>query len=205
MLQVDRRTMNELRTVCVFCGASAGADPRYLAAATGFGEELGRRGLGLVYGGGSVGLMGAVARAAQRAGTAVIGIIPEGLTSRELMGHPIGELTVVATMHERKAMMAKLSDAVVALPGGFGTLDELFEAITWGQIGLHQKPIGLFNVAHYFDPLVAYIEHCVAEGFIRPHHRELFLVDDDHARLLDRLAAHQPPAGLISSQGLERV
>jgi uncharacterized protein (TIGR00730 family) len=197
--------MSELKTICVFCGASAGADPGYVEAAVSFGQELGRRGMALVYGGGSVGLMGAVARAAQSTGVSVIGVIPEGLTTRELMGHPIGELTVVATMHERKALMASLSDAVVALPGGFGTLDELFEAITWGQIGLHRKPIGLLNVAGYFDPLVAFVDHAVRTGFIRPHHRDLFLVDDDPAKLLDRLADHQPPSGLVSSQGLERV
>ena len=199
--------MNELNTVCVFCGANTGADPRYLDAAAAFGEELGRRGMALVYGGGSVGLMGAVARAAQSAGVSVIGVIPTGLTSRELMGQAIGELTVVETMHERKALMASLSDAVVALPGGFGTLDELFEAITWGQIGLHAKPIGLLNVAGYFDALIAFVDHGVREGFIRLRHRDLFLVDDDPARLLDRLAVHQPPVGLVDAggPGLARV
>jgi uncharacterized protein (TIGR00730 family) len=197
--------MNTLKTICVFCGANAGADPQYLAAATAVGNELGRRRLGLVYGGGSVGLMGAVAHAAQDAGASVIGVIPEGLTTRELMGQPIGELTVVATMHERKALMASLSDAVVALPGGFGTLDELFEAITWGQIGLHRKPIGVLNVAGYFDALVNFIDHSVSEGFIRPLHRDLFLVDTEIGRLLDRLAQHQLPPGFTSNNGLERA
>ena len=135
----------------------------------------------------------------------MIGVIPEGLTTRELMGRPIGELTVVATMHERKALMAALSDAVVALPGGFGTLDELFEAITWGQIGLHHKPIGLLNVAGYFDALVGFIDHSVPEGFIRPQHRDLFLVDADIAQLLDRLADYQPPPSFVAVQGLERA
>jgi uncharacterized protein (TIGR00730 family) len=161
--------------------------------------------MSLVYGGGSVGLMGKVANAARDHGCTVVGIIPEHLTTKELMGYPIGDLIVVTTMHERKAKMAEMSDAFVALPGGYGTLDELFEAITWGQIGLHRKPIGLLNVGSFFDPLIRYIDHCVAEGFIRPQHRELFLVDDDPAQLLDRLAAHQPPPGLVSSEGLERA
>jgi uncharacterized protein (TIGR00730 family) len=169
------------------------------------GKELGARGLNFVYGGGSVGLMGEVAHAALDHGCAVIGIIPEHLTTKELMGYPIGDLIVVATMHERKAKMAEMSDAFVALPGGFGTLDELFEAITWGQIGLHSKPIGLLNVGGFFNPVIAHVDHCVAEGFIRPQHRQLFLVDDDPARLLDRLAAHVPPPGLVTSEGLERA
>jgi uncharacterized protein (TIGR00730 family) len=197
--------MNELNTLCVFCGANAGNQPIYVAAAVAVGKELAARGMGLVYGGGSVGLMGEVARTARDHGCTVVGIIPEHLTTKELMGYPIGELIVVTTMHERKAKMAELSDAFMALPGGFGTLDELFEAITWGQIGLHNKPIGLLNVGGYFGPLIQYVDHCVNEGFIRPQHRQLFLVDDDPARLLERLAAHQPPPGLTSSEGLERA
>lgn len=197
--------MSELKTICVFCGGNAGAKPIYAEMAIAMGKELGARSKNFVYGGGSVGLMGKVATAARDHGCAVVGIIPEHLTTEELMGYPIGELIVVATMHERKAKMAELSDAFVALPGGYGTLDELFEAITWGQIGLHSKPIGLLNVEGFFDPLVNYIDHCVVEGFIRPQHRQLFLVDDDPARLLDRLDAHKPPPGLVTSEGLERA
>jgi uncharacterized protein (TIGR00730 family) len=159
----------------------------------------------LVYGGGSVGLMGEVARTARDSGCAVVGFIPEHLSTKELMGYPIGELIVVTTMHERKARMAAMADAFIAMPGGFGTLDELFEAITWGQIGLHHKPIGLLNVGGFFDPLIHYIDHCVVEGFIRPQHRALFVVENEPARLLDQLAAHIPPPGLVSSEGLERA
>jgi cytokinin riboside 5'-monophosphate phosphoribohydrolase len=197
--------MNELKSICVFCGGNAGNKAIYTEMAAAMGRELGARGMNFVYGGGSVGLMGVVARAARDHGCAVLGIIPDVLTTKELMGYPIGELIVVANMHERKAKMAAMADAFVAMPGGFGTLDELFEAITWGQIGLHNKPIGLLNVGGFFDLLVNYIDHCVAEGFIRPQHRQLFLVDDDPARLLDRLAAHVPPPGLVTSEGLERA
>lgn len=197
--------MNSLKAVCVFCGGNAGVRPSYGENAVALGKELASRGLSLVYGGGSVGLMGQIANAALKHGSAVVGIIPEHLTTKELMGYPIGELIVVATMHERKARMASMSDAFIAMPGGFGTLDELFETVTWGQIGLHGKPIGLLNVDGFFNPLVQYIDHCVTEGFIRPHHRELLLVDDQPARLLDRLAEHQPPPGLVNSKGLERA
>jgi cytokinin riboside 5'-monophosphate phosphoribohydrolase len=200
---------HDLKTICVFCGANMGNTPRYAEMAVALGLELAARGMDLVYGGGSVGLMGVVARTVRDhgrdQGSAVVGIIPEHLTTQELMGFPIGELIVVETMLERKAQMAARADAFVALPGGFGTLDELFEAITWGQIGLHNKPIGLLNVEGFFDALIAYVEHCVAEGFIRPQHRQLFLVDDEPARLLDRLASHQPPPGLVPSEGLARA
>jgi cytokinin riboside 5'-monophosphate phosphoribohydrolase len=199
------KVTNDLKTVCVFCGASAGQRPTYAEMATALGLELAARGMNLVYGGGSVGLMGVVARTVREQGRDVVGIIPEHLTTQELMGDPIGELIVVETMLERKAQMAARADAFVALPGGFGTLDELFEAVTWGQIGLHNKPIGLLNVDGFFDALVGYIDHCVTEGFIRPQHRQLVLVDDNPARLLDRLASHRPPPGLVPSQGLERA
>lgn len=197
--------MNDLKAVCVFCGGNAGVKPRYAEMAVAMGKELATRKLALVYGGGSVGLMGKVAGTARDHGADVVGIIPEHLTTKELMGYPIGELIVVATMHERKAQMASRADAFVALPGGFGTLDELFEIVTWGQLGLHAKPIGLLNVDGFFDPLVGYIDHCVTEGFIRTKHRELLVVDDDPARLLDRLAHHQPPPGLRRADGLDRA
>jgi uncharacterized protein (TIGR00730 family) len=197
--------MNQLSTLCVYCGANGGHQPVYAEVAAALGRELGRRGIGLVYGGGSVGLMGTVARATLQAGSPVTGVIPTSLTTRELMGHPIGELIIVPTMHERKARLAAMADAFIAMPGGFGTLDELFEAITWGQIGLHNKPIGLLNVVGYFDPLLAFIERSLAEGFIRPHHRDLFVVADEPAQLLDLLIDHQPPPGLIRANGLERA
>jgi cytokinin riboside 5'-monophosphate phosphoribohydrolase len=195
----------ERKTICVFCGANSGHKPLYSEGAVALGKELAARGMVLVYGGGSVGLMGDVARSARDHGCAVVGFIPEHLSTKELMGYPIGELVVVTTMHERKARMAAIADAFVAMPGGFGTLDELFEAITWGQIGLHRKPIGLLNIDGFFDPLLQYIEHCVVEGFIRPQHRALFVVENEPAPLLDRLATHVPPPGLVSSEGLERA
>jgi len=197
--------MNDLASICVFCGGNAGVKPIYGEMAVALGKELSGRGMTLVYGGGSVGLMGKVATAALAHGAQVIGIIPGHLTTKELMGYPIGELIVVESMHVRKAKMAELADAFVALPGGFGTLDELFEVITWGQIGLHHKPIGLLNVDGFFDPLIHYMDHCVAEGFIRPQHRQLFLVEDDPVRLLDSLAEYQAPPSLVSSDGLERA
>lgn len=196
---------NTLQSICVFCGGNAGSRPIYAQRALALGRELAARGIRLVYGGGSVGLMGEVARSALNHGAQVLGYIPEHLTTKELMGYPIGELVVVGTMHERKARMAEMSDAFIALPGGFGTLDELFEAITWGQIGLQRKPIGLLNVEGFFDLLLQHVDYCVQEGFVRPQHRQLIVVDDDPARLLEQLATHQPPPGLISSQGLERA
>jgi uncharacterized protein (TIGR00730 family) len=189
--------MREFHHLCVFCGSNAGSHPVYAEAAVALGQELVRRRVGLVYGGGSVGMMGAVARAVRDAGGQVTGVIPASLTTRELMGEPIGDLIVVQTMHERKARMAALADGFVALPGGFGTLDELFEAITWGQLGIHAKPIGLLNVAGFFDPLLAFIDHGVVTGFIRPHHRGLVMVGDEPAGLLDQLAHYDAPPGLV--------
>lgn len=195
--------MRDLGSICVFCGASMGARPEYQAAAVALGREMGRRRLGLVYGGGSVGLMGALAHAAQAAGCNVVGVIPESLTNRELMGDQIGELLVVETMHERKAIMASLADAFLALPGGFGTLDELFEMITWGQLGIHSKPLGLLNVEGYFDPLMEWVEGGISEGFVRPHHRELIVIGDEPAALIDRMQNHTPPPGLVKWLGVD--
>ena len=192
-----------LRSVCVFCGANSGNKDIYRAAAETLGKELVSRGIRLVYGAGSVGLMGVLARTVHDRGGEVLGIIPEALTPRELAGDGIGETVVVQTMHERKALMAQESDAVIAMPGGFGTMDELFEAITWGQIGIQRKPIGLFNVAGYFDPLLQWIDFAVKEGFVRPQHRQLFIVGDDPSLLIERLAKHQPPAGMIKGAKLE--
>lgn len=195
--------MNELGSVCVFCGASMGSQSDYVEAAVALGQELGRRRLGLVYGGGSVGLMGALARAAQDAGSNVVGVIPEPLAGREVMGDQIGELIVVETMHERKALMASLADAFLAMPGGFGTMDELFEIVTWGQIGIHSKPVGLLNVAGYFDPLVQWVDGGIREGFIRVQHRDLLLMEREPVALLERLQAHTPPPGLVKWLGVD--
>jgi uncharacterized protein (TIGR00730 family) len=185
--------MPELRRICVFCGSSPGTDPRYLAAARACGDGLVKQGLGLVYGGASVGLMGAVADAVLAGGGEVIGVIPRALSSKEITHGGLQELHVVGSMHDRKALMAQHADAFIALPGGFGTLEELFEVATWGQLGLHRKPFGLLNVDGYFDHLLAFLDHCVSQGFLRADHRALLLVDDNLDALLDRFRAYQPP------------
>jgi uncharacterized protein (TIGR00730 family) len=193
--------MNQLRSICVYCGSSMGAKDSYRQAAETLGRELVSRGLRLVYGAGSVGLMGVLARTVYERGGEVLGIIPDVLTPREVAGEQIGETVVVENMHERKAMMAQAADAFIAMPGGFGTLDELFEAITWGQIGIQRKPIGLLNVAGFFDPLLAWVDGAVKEGFVRPHHRQLFIVSDDASILLEKLAFHEPPQGFVKLAG----
>jgi uncharacterized protein (TIGR00730 family) len=153
---------------------------------------MAERGLGLVYGGGHVGLMGVLADAVLAAGGRVIGVIPQALVDRELAHQGLTELHIVETMHQRKALMADSSDAFIALPGGFGTLDETFEILTWAQLGLHAKPVGMLNVEGFFDPLLAWIEQAVAQGFLRAQHRELLMVYDEPAALLDALRAHRP-------------
>ncbi len=189
----------------VFCGSSPGVEPIYLAMADALGTELARRRIGLVYGGGSGGLMGAVAQAADRAGGRVLGVIPAALAPKELSGESVGDLHVVDTMHERKAIMAEESDAFIAMPGGFGTLDELFEVITWVQLGIQTKSIGLLNVNGYFDPIVTWIDQAVEHGFVRPRHRDLIVVASDPAELLDQLIAHEPPAGLTRWMNLDQT
>jgi uncharacterized protein (TIGR00730 family) len=161
-----------LQRVCVFCGASPGGRPAYLEAATALGRELAARGIGLVYGAGGHGVMGALADGALAAGGDVTGVIPRTLVDRELGRRDLGDLRVVGSMHERKALMQELSDGFVALPGGLGTFEELFEIVTWGQLGLHAKPVVLLDVESYFAPLLAMLDHAVAEGFVRPSDRE---------------------------------
>ena len=179
--------------ICVFAGSSSGAREEYRAAAGTLGDALARRGLGLVYGGARVGLMGAMADAALAAGGRVIGVMPEALIAKEVAHRRLTELRVVKTMHERKAMMAELSDAFIAMPGGWGTLDEFCEILTWAQLGLHRKPCGLLNVGGYFDKLLAFVEHSVAEGFVRREHGDMIAVAAAPAALLDLLATHKPP------------
>jgi hypothetical protein len=179
--------------ICVFCGSADGRAPAYAKAARAVAQELVRRQLGLVYGGGSVGLMGVLADAVLRVGGEVIGVIPGPLASPELAHPRLTELRVVSSMHERKATMAALADGFVALPGGLGTLEETLEILTWAQLGIHQKPVGLLNVAGYWDPLLAMLAHAVREGFVRPQHAELLLASGSPAELLDRLAAWRPP------------
>jgi uncharacterized protein (TIGR00730 family) len=184
-----------VKNVCVFCGSSMGRRPGYARAARALGTSLAGNGLGLVYGGGSIGLMGVVADAALEGGSPVIGVIPKALARREIAHHGLTRLEVVPSMHARKARMAALSDAFVAMPGGIGTLEELFEVLTWGYLGIHSKPVGLLDVGGYWKPLIRLLDHAVEEGFLRPAHRKLVVVDRSPARLLARLARHRvPPA-----------
>jgi uncharacterized protein (TIGR00730 family) len=178
-----------VQRVCVFCGASSGARAAYAEAARAFGEAAARRGLGVVYGGGRVGLMGALADGTLAAGGEVIGVIPQELVDRELAHAGLSELHVVGSLHERKALMAELADAFAALPGGFGTLDELLEQLTWSQLGLHAKPVGLLDVEEYWRPLIALARHATDEGFVREADLAAIAVAGDAAALLDRLVA----------------
>jgi uncharacterized protein (TIGR00730 family) len=186
--------MGPLRRVCVFGASSPGARGSYATAAEAVGAVLARHGVGLVYGGGAVGLMGTLADAALAAGGEVTGVIPASLVAREVGHRGLSDLRVVASMHERKALMEELADGFVALPGGSGTLDELMEIVTWAQLGLHRKPIGLLDVDGYFEHLTAFLDHAVAERFVRPEHRELLLHDTDAEALLERMAAWEPVA-----------
>lgn len=183
--------------ICVYCGSSIGARPEYMAQAAALGKTLAERGIGVVYGGGGLGLMGACASAAMENGGSVIGIIPRALAAKERMNNLVTDLRIVHTMHERKALMVELSSAFIALPGGFGTFDELFETITWAQLGIHQKPIGLLNVAGYFDPFLAMVERAIQDGFILEKYRQLFVVAAEIEDLLAELARYEPLDGLI--------
>jgi uncharacterized protein (TIGR00730 family) len=183
-----------MRRICVFCGASPGRDPAHAAFARRVGAELARRGIGLVYGGGRVGLMGAVADGALEAGGEVDGVIPRHLVDREL-AHPGVRLHVVGTLHERKARMAELADGFIALAGGLGTLEELAEVLSWAQLELHAKPIGLLDPSGYYEPLVAFLDRAEAEAFLASAHRDLLIVERDLDALLERFATHRPPPG----------
>ena len=178
-----------LTSLCVFCGSNPGHDPRFASAASALGASLAGRETAIVYGGGHTGLMGALADGALALGGRVIGVIPEGLAERELAHQGLTVQHIVSTMHERKALMAKLSDAFLALPGGLGTLDELFEIWTWAQLGFHKKPIGLLDVDGFFRPLIELTHKLASAGFVHKEHLELVLVDHEPERLLDRLAA----------------
>ncbi|TVT17761.1 TIGR00730 family Rossman fold protein [Amycolatopsis acidiphila] len=182
-----------MRRICVFCGSSPGKDPVYAEQAAVLGKLLAERGIGLVYGGASVGIMGVVADAALAAGGDVIGVIPQHLKRVEIAHAGLTELYVTADMHERKAKMAELADGFLALPGGAGTLEELAEVWTWAQLGLHSKPLGLVDVAGYYRPLREFADHMVAEGFLRQEHRDLVFVDADPVVLLDAFARYEAP------------
>jgi len=188
----DARVSSSTKRICVFCGSRAGIDPVYRAAAETFARAAARRGLEIVYGGGNVGLMGVVADAALAAGGRVIGVIPRALMVRELAHRGVSELFVTETMHDRKERMITLSDAFVALPGGFGTYDELFETITLGQIGILDKPNGVYDVNGYFAPLLALLRHTIAHGFATNEDARSLVVESDAERLLDALSAWTP-------------
>jgi hypothetical protein len=182
------------RRICVFCGSSPGARPCYVAAATSLARRLVANRISIVYGGGRTGLMGALADAALDAGGEVIGIIPRALVEKEVAHTRLSELRVVGSMHERKALMAELSDAFIALPGGYGTFEEFCEVLTWTQLGLQRKPCGILNVEGYYDPLLTLFDRAVAEQFLKPVHRGLVLAGSDPESLIVRLLEHEPPA-----------
>ena len=183
----------QLKNICVYCGSSPGRLDLYADAARAVAEALVKRNLGLVYGGASVGIMGVVADHVLALGGRVVGVIPESLASREVAHHGLTELHITRSMHERKTMMAELSEGFIALPGGIGTLEEIFEIWTWAQLGLHHKPCGLLNIAGYFDPLHTFLDHTVTEGFVQPVVRSMLLVEDDAELLLDRFATYHSP------------
>jgi hypothetical protein len=182
-----------MKRIAVFCGSNKGARPAYAEAAEQLGTLLAQRGIELVYGGGCVGLMGILADAALKNGGHVIGVIPEKLVIKEVVHEHLPDLRVVKTMHERKALMAELADAFIALPGGYGTYEEFCEVLAWGQLGWHRKPCGLLNVAGFYRSFLEFLDHATGEGFIRPKHRELVMVEEDAEKLLRRLETFQPP------------
>jgi hypothetical protein len=181
-----------MRRICVFAGSSPGGRPGYRTAAEKLGQTLAARGVGLVYGGARVGLMGTLADAVLAAGGQVIGVIPEALVAKEVAHNGLTELRVVFSMHERKAAMADLADGFIAIPGGWGTLEEFFEVLTWGQLGLHQKPCGLLNVENYFGGLLSFADHMVDEGFVRRENGAMISVSSNPSGLIDMLVAYTP-------------
>jgi uncharacterized protein (TIGR00730 family) len=184
-----------VKALCIFCGSSSGVRPDYSDLARALGVSLARRGIEVVYGGGRVGLMGALADAALAAGGRVTGVIPQLLVEKEVGHNGLSELHIVETMSQRKWLMGELSDAFLALPGGIGTMDELFEAWTWTQLGLHRKPCGILNFQGYYQPLIAFLDRAVEQGFLRPRHRDDLLVDDDLERLIGSLSERTRGSG----------
>ena len=182
-----------MKRIAVYCGSNKGARADYVRAADTLGRHLAKRGIDLIYGGGCVGLMGILADAALKNGGHVIGVIPQSLVIKEVVHEGLPDLRVVKNMHERKALIAELADGFIALPGGFGTCEEFCEVLAWSQLGYHQKPFGLLDVADFYRPLLRFFDHAVAEGFIRPKHRELVMVEEDAEKLLHRLETFQPP------------
>lgn len=191
-----------MKAVCVYCGSGSGRLEAYAEAAKALGTALVARDLTLVYGGASIGLMGLIADTVLAAGGRAIGVMPDGLARREVAHKHLTELHITQTMHQRKTLMAELADGFVALPGGLGTLEELFEVWTWSQLGIHAKPCGMLNAAGYYDGLLTFLDHATAEAFVRPQHREALLVDTDAERLLDQMASwrHQPETKWLSER-----
>ena len=187
-----------MKRLAVYCGSATPSDPAYIEVARLTGRTLAARGIGVVYGGGRLGLMGAVADSALAAGGEVIGVIPQALVDAEVAHRGLSELHVVETMHQRKQAFTDLSDGFVTLPGGTGTMDELWEAMSWAQIGYHRKPVGLLNAAGYYDHLIAFVAKMAEVGFLRPQHRELLIVGDTLDALLDKMAAHRPLEATIT-------
>jgi uncharacterized protein (TIGR00730 family) len=185
--------VSQIRRLAVFCGSNPGARPEYAHAARAFGKLLASRGVGIVYGGSNVGLMQVLADAMLDELGDIIGVIPQMLVAREVANEALSDLRIVDSMHDRKALMAELADGFVALPGGIGTLEEFFEIWTWAQLGMHDKPCGLLNVAGYFDPLLEFLDRAVAEKFVREVHRKMVIVESDPAELLARFEAYEPP------------
>lgn len=185
--------MTSISTICVYCGSSPGSLPEYMAAANSLGQAMTRRGINLVYGGSHLGLMGRVADSVLAEGGKVTGVIPKSMAVKEVAYEALEDLRVVGSMHERKLTMARLSDGFIALPGGLGTFEELFEMMTWSQLGFHQKPIGILNVCGYYDPLLRFLEQATDHGFMRKSHQEMLLAATDPDELLDMMHAYQAP------------
>jgi len=192
-----------MRNLSVFCGSSPGADPAYATAARELGLEFLRRDIGLVYGGGRVGLMYEIARTVHERGGRVTGVIPRDMVERELAYTEPRDLRIVETMHERKALMAELSDGFLALPGGLGTMEEFFEVVTWAQLGIHRKPCGLLNVAGYFDPILRFLDRAEGQKFLQPEHRAMILAEAEPGLLLDRFASYLPPEADMARWALD--
>jgi len=182
-----------LKRLCVFCGSSFGVNPAYVKAAIDLGNAIAKRNICLVYGGARVGLMGEIASTVIRAKGEVIGVIPKDLVDKEVAHGGLSDLRIVESMHERKALMAELSDGFIALPGGFGTIEEIFEVITWAQLSFHDKPCGFLNINGYYDHLIKFIDHSLKENFIVPEHRAMILIDDDPESLLEKFLNYEPP------------
>ncbi|MFM5918629.1 MAG: TIGR00730 family Rossman fold protein [Novosphingobium sp.] len=197
-----------MKRLAVYCGSASPADPRYIELAERVGRELSRRGIGVVYGGGRLGLMGAVARGALEAGGEVIGVIPEALAATDGRGGEVAnrdctELHVVKDMHERKAAFTRLSDGFLTIPGGVGTMDELWEAVSWAQLGYHAKPVGLLNAFGFYDHLIAFNQHMIAVGFVRPAHQGIIIAESELDLLLTRMAAHEPHTPIFAMKSSE--